>query len=147
MGKENGEGGLRKLGKPYSEDLRERVVRASEEGRTHKEVASLYKIGERTVRRYLTLWKATGSVRSQAKFGGHMKHKLAPYEEKVKEIIAKRPDITLEEIKEALAKEGIGVSKSAIDRYVKFLGISRKKNASSRRAATLRHSGSQGRVA
>ncbi len=128
------------MGKPYSEDLRERVVRAVEEGQTHKEVASLYKIGERTVRRFLSLWRETGSVRSEAKFGGHMKHKLVPYEEKVKEILAKRPDITLEEIKEALAEEGIGVSTSAIDRYVRYLGISRKKNASSRRAAALRHS-------
>ena len=135
------------MGKPYSEDLRERVVRASGEGRTHKEVASLYKIGERTVRRYLTLWKATGSVRSEAKFGGHMKHKLAPYEDKVKGLIAEHPDMTLEEIKEALAKDGIGVSKSAIDRYVKFLRISRKKNASRRRAAANRHSGSPGRMA
>lgn len=125
------------MGKPYSEDLRERVVRAVEEGRTHKEVASLYKIGERTVRRYVSLWRETGRVRSQAKFGGHMKHKLVPHEEKVKEILAKRPDITLEELKEALAKDGIGVSKSAIDRYVKFLGISRKKNASRRRAAAI----------
>jgi len=66
-----------------------------------------------------------------------MKHKLVPHEEKVKEILAKRPDITLEELKEALAKDGIGVSKSAIDRYVKFLGISRKKNASRRRAAAI----------
>lgn len=123
------------MGKPYSEDLRERVVRAVEEGRTHREVASLYKIGERTVRRYLSLVRTTGSVLSQAKFGGHVKHKLSPHEARVKELIAKHPDMTLEEIKEALAKEGIGVSKSAIDRYVKHLGISRKKNASSRRAA------------
>ena len=76
-----------------------------------------------------------------------MKHKLVPYEDKVKEIIAKRPDITLEEIKEALAKEGIEVSTSAIDRYLSFLGISRKENASSRRAAATRHSGSPGRMA
>ena len=135
------------MGKPYSEDLRERVVRAVEEGQTHKEVARLYKIGERTVRRYLSFWRETGSVRSEAKFGGHMKHKLVPYEDKVKEIIAKRPDITLEEIKEALAKEGIEVSTSAIDRYLSFLRISRKKNASSRRAAATRHSGSPGRMA
>jgi transposase len=76
-----------------------------------------------------------------------MKHKLVPHEDKVKEIIAKRPDITLEEIKEARAKEGIEVSPSAIDRYLSFLGISRKKNASSRRAAALRHSGIPGRMA
>jgi len=76
-----------------------------------------------------------------------MKHKLVPYEGKVKEILAKRPDMTLEELKEALAKEGIDVSTSAIDRYVRYLGISRKKNASSRRAAALRHSGSPGRMA
>jgi len=76
-----------------------------------------------------------------------MKHKLAPHEEKVKGLIAKRPDMTLAEIKEALAKEGIGVSKSAIDRYLGFLRISRKKNASRRRAAALRDSGSPGRMA
>lgn len=125
------------MGKPYSENLRERVVRAVEEGRTHKEVASLYKIGERTVRRSVSLWRETVGVRSQAKFGGHVKHKLVPHAEKVKELIAKRPDMTLKELKEALAKDGIGVSKSAIDRYVKFLGISHKKNASRRRVAAI----------
>ena len=56
-----------------------------------------------------------------------MKHKLVSHEDKVKGLIAKHPDMTLEELKEALGEAGIGVSKSAIDRYVKYLGISRKK--------------------
>lgn len=135
------------MGKPYSKDIRERVVEAVEEGLTQQEVAEMYKLGVRTVGRYMSLWRSRGSVVSGAKFGGHMKHKLAPHEDRVKELIAGQPDMTLEEVKEALGRDSIEVSKSAIDRYLTFLGMSRKKNASRRRAAAAGHSGSAGRMA
>lgn len=121
------------MGKPYSGDLRERVVRAVRAGHSHADVAAMFKIGERSVRRYVALWRATGSVDSLMKFGGHMKHVLSEHAAKVEKLIKARPDLTLEEMKEALAAEKIAVSTSSIDRFLKAAGLSYKKNAARQR--------------
>lgn len=117
------------MGKPYSGDLRERVVRAVRAGHTHAEVAAMFRIGERSVRRYLALWRATGSVDSLMKFGGHMKPVLAEHAEKIEKLIAAKSDLTLEGMRALLEKEKIVVSKSAIDRFLRAMGLSYKKNA------------------
>jgi len=116
------------MAKPYSGDLRESVVRAVRAGRSCAEVAEIFKISKRSVERYISLWRATGSVASHAKFGGHKKAFLAKHTAKVEALIAKQPDITLQEIKKALAKENIKVGVTAIFLFLKATGYSNKKN-------------------
>ena len=43
--------------KPYSLDLRERVVRAVNDGKRHSEIAEMFRIGVATVRRWVKLSK------------------------------------------------------------------------------------------
>ena len=117
------------MAKPYSGDLRESVVRAVRAGRSCAEVAEIFKISKRSVERYVVLWRSSGHVASHAKFGGHMKAVLAAHTERVRKLIEETPDITIEAIKKALAKENIEVSKSAIDRFLRAMGLSYKKNA------------------
>src|SRR5258706_9122194 len=57
------------MGKPYSDDLRERVVAAIEAGHTRVKVAELYNMALSTVGGIIKRKRETGSV-SPDKFGG-----------------------------------------------------------------------------
>jgi transposase len=50
------------MGKPYSDDLRERVVAAIEAGHTREEVAKRYNIALSTVGGFIKRKRETGSV-------------------------------------------------------------------------------------
>jgi transposase len=58
------------MGKPYSDDLRKRVVAAIEAGHTCVEVAELYNMALSTVGGFIKRKRETGSV-SPDKFGGY----------------------------------------------------------------------------
>jgi transposase len=91
------------------------------------EIARIFKVGERSVRRYLALLRETGDVDSYAKFGGHMKPLLKDYEKRVRELVEATPDITLEALCKALSND-VNVSLSSVYRFIKSLGYSNKKN-------------------
>jgi len=48
--------------KAYSLDLRERIVRAVADGTSQAEVARLFHVGERSVKRYVHQWRTTGAL-------------------------------------------------------------------------------------
>lgn len=125
------------MAKPYSEDLRERVKQAVDEGHPHQAVASMFKIGIATVERYLARWRRTGSL-APDKFGGHKTHKLAKHADKVQRLVAAEPDQTLAELQAKLAKDKILVSVSGLDRYLKAAGLTYKKNTVRNRAKARR---------
>jgi putative transposase len=121
------------MAKPYSQDLRERVIEAVEAGHTQSEAARMFKISLRTVVGYMSLWHTTGKV-APKKFGGHKKHRLAEHADTVKALVKAAPDQTLAELQDRLDEAGIEVSKSALDRFLKASKITYKKNAVRRRA-------------
>ena len=85
------------MAKPYSEDLRTRVVEAIDAGATIPEVAEQCGVSISSVVRFLKLHRETGSV-SAAKFGGYKDFVLAAHEGLVRKLIAEQPDITLAEL-------------------------------------------------
>jgi transposase len=125
------------MAKPYAQDLRERVVAAVDDGHTHVEVAAMLRIGIATVERYLARWRQTGTLKPD-KFGGHRRHKLAEHEAKVRALVLAAPDQTLEELRTELARSGIEVSKSALDRFLRTLDFTYKKNPGRQRATAGR---------
>src|SRR5712675_2453773 len=66
------------MGKPYSDDLRERVVAAIEAGHTRVKVAELYDMALSTVGGFIKRKRETGSV-SPDKFGGYKTFSLEPH--------------------------------------------------------------------
>jgi putative transposase len=121
------------MAKPYSSDLRERVIEAIEAGHTQSEAAAMLKVCLRTVNDYVKRWRTTGSV-DPDKFGGHKKHKLAEHAEKVKALIKAEPDQTVAELQAKLEAAKIKASASAINRFLKVSKITYKKNALRHRA-------------
>ena len=114
------------MAKPYSEDLRERVVRAVERGRSRREVARLFGVSASFVIQLMRRFRATGSVKP-AKFGGRKKPALAGREETVRALVAAAPSATLAELQRQLSERGIIVGRSSIDRFLKRLRLSFKK--------------------
>ena len=82
------------MAKPYSEDLRVRVVGAVQDGATIPEAAEQCGVSISSVVRFLRLHRGTGSV-SSAKFGGYKEFALAAHEDLVRQLVAEQPDIML----------------------------------------------------
>jgi transposase len=114
------------MGKPYSDDLRIRMIEAVEAGSSRRSVALQYKVGVSTVIRLLQAWKATGSC-SPKPMGGTKPYALEVHGAMVDHLLAERCDLTLDELRAALAEKDVKVSRTAIDRYLKARGITRKK--------------------
>src|SRR5579864_2500683 len=91
------------MGKPYSDDLRERVIAAIEAGHTREEVAELFNMALSTVGGFIKRKRETGSV-SPDKFGGYKTFSLEPHADLVKKLVAEQPDSTLAELQARLEK-------------------------------------------
>lgn len=134
------------MARPLADDLRRCVVRAVESGMTQVEVAETFGLGVRTVRRYLSRWRENGQF-ARGKFGGHKKHLLAAHAERVRQLVTAAPDLTLAALCERLAAQGIKVSTSALDRFLRATGLTYKKNAGRRRTTAPRGAGGAERLA
>src|SRR5215470_6113739 len=114
--------------KPYSDDLRARVVEEIEQGATREEAAERFGVSLSSVGRFLRLERETGSI-SPAKFGGYKQYALAAHEERVRRLVAQQPDITLAELRARLAKEKIVIGQTSIFRFLRHLQLTFKKKA------------------
>ena len=123
------------MAKPYSEDLRRRVVGAIEGGATIPEAAEQCGVSISSVVRFLKLHRETGSAGS-AKFGGYKDFALGAHEDLVRQLVAEQPDITLAELEERLAKKKITVGKSSISRFLHHLKLPFKKKFAGSRAGS-----------
>ncbi|MEI9849724.1 MAG: helix-turn-helix domain-containing protein [Sphingomonas sp.] len=107
--------------KAYSDDLRVRIVRAVDAGASRRSTAAKFEVSVSFVIRLVQQWRATGSARIRGT-GGRPRHRLEPHAELVDRLLAAKRDITLEELRSALAGEGVAVSRSGVDRYLKARG-------------------------
>jgi transposase len=121
------------MAKPYSEDLRRRVIEAIESDMTIPEAAEQCCVSISSVVRFLKIHRETGSI-SSAKFGGYKDFVLAAHEDLVRQLVAEQPDITLAELGDRLAKKKIIVGKSSISRFLHHLKLSFKKKSAGSRA-------------
>jgi transposase len=124
--------------KPYSVDLRARVVEEIKRGATLEEAAERYGVSLSSVVRFLRLERETGSVRP-AQFGGYKRHVLAAHEELVRRVMAEQPDITLSELQVRLARAKVNVAQSSIFRFLRHVKMTfKKKPARGRTGSTGR---------
>lgn len=115
-----------------SEDLRERLVRAVSGGSSRNAAAKKFEVSVSAVIKLLQRWKATGSY-MPAQIGGYRKPLLAGHADRIRELLAEKPDMSLAELKKRLAAAGIRVGRTAISRFLRQLGYTFKKNGSRRR--------------
>jgi transposase len=134
------------MARPYSEDLRARVVAEVEAGASRRKAAARYQVSISFVVKLMQRWRCTGSL-VPGRSGGRRPHRLEEHGELVRRLIAERPDRTLEELAARLAIEGVQVGRSSIDRFLKAIGLTRKKRRNmrpSRTGPTSRQPGTRG---
>jgi transposase len=125
--------------KPYSMDLRERVIESVAAGASRREAAELYGISPSVVVIWVQRWEATGSI--VARPSGGSVSPLEDHAEFLLGLVAEQPDLTLDEIVAVMTKTGIAGSRTAVWRFYERHGITFKKNAV-RRGAKPRRGGS-----
>jgi len=102
------------MARGYSNDLRARVVALVQEGESRREVARLLNVAASTAVRWLNLWTTTGSVEDKP-CTGQRRSPLKAHEEWLLDLVAKEPDLTLEEIRKRLRREKkLGVAVSSV---------------------------------
>ena len=126
------------MAKPYSIDLRERVVSAVEEGGlSRRGAAAHFGVGVSTVITWVRRFREIGSV-EPAKIGGYKPVLLAAHRDYVHARFAEQPELTLRGLQQDLAARGIKVSYGAVWAFVHAEGLSFKKNRTGQRAGASR---------
>jgi transposase len=116
------------MAKGYSKDLRERAVVMVEEGESRREVARVLNLAPSTAVRWLDRWNRTGSVAAKPGIG-HSRSPLKTYEQWLLDLVAKEPDLTLEEIRDRLRREKkVAVATSSVWRFYDRHEITFKKS-------------------
>lgn len=121
--------------KPYSNDLRCALIAAYE---THdysqQEVADLFGVSPATVRNILRRKRETGTPEAKPHGGGKTAMLSQPARDRVRQLLARRNDLTLAELCEQIAQEHqLRVSVPTMCRVVQRLGLRRKKRRSTPR--------------
>lgn len=127
---------------PLSEDLRKRVVAAAERGGRHRAVGEQFGVAASTVSKWAKHLKRTGSLAPCKQGGDRRSGRIEQHAVEIKDLIAARPDITLEEISAHL-KEAHGETFviSTIWRCLNRHDLTFKKNRARKRAGTRRRGG------
>ena len=115
--------------RPYSNDLRQRVLAAHLQGLSPAELAKRFQIADRTVRYWIERFRQTGRMDAKAMRAGR-KCALAGREEELRQLL-RAHDFTLDELREQL---GQPASRTAIWRMLQRMDFGSKKNTARRRA-------------
>lgn len=132
-----GIGGQHGMARPYSLDLRDRVVARVAAGASCRAAAALFGVSVSSVVRWAQRRRATGSAAAKP-MGGRRPLVLAEQRSWLLARITEKPDLTLRAIAAELAERGVTVSHGALWMFFAREKISFKKNPARRRAKSRR---------
>ena len=121
------------MAKPYSQDLRERVIDAVKRGEMSRRAAARrYEISESVAIKWLERVERDGS-REPVGHGGHRASKLMPHRDFLEAARREKPDITLQTLCDRLLSERtVKADTSMMSRFFRRIGVTVKKRPSSR---------------
>ena len=107
------------MAKAYSEDLRLRILEAVHSGATIREIGKRYNVSPSFVSKISCLYKREGHIKAKAT-RTKKPFILDSYAVFISEIIKKKPDITLEELRKWLIREHqVKVAVCTIHRFLR----------------------------
>ena len=126
-------GGQQGMPKPYSQDLRDRVIDAVERGEMSRRAAARrYAISESVAIKWLERVERDGS-REPVGHGGHRASKLMPHRDFLQAARTEKTDVTLQALCDRLSAErGVKADTSMMSRFFRKIGVTFKKRPSSR---------------
>lgn len=130
----------------YSQDLRERVLRAIERGERPTEIAHRYEVSRMWVYQVGKRLQTTGE-RTSHRRGGYRRSRVADMQAPLMDWLRLEPDLTLAQLCERLAGQGIQIKAAALWHQLNKWGLSFKKNAARQRARSSRRAASAATVA
>jgi transposase len=114
--------------KAYSQDLRERVLRAVDSGIPRAQIVTTLAVSEATIKRYLKQRRETGHVKPKA-IPGRPAHKGAALQAGLLAQLEAHGDARLEDhCQQWEAEHGVPVSTATMSRAIRRLGWTRKKS-------------------
>jgi transposase len=119
-----------------SQDLRERVLRALDRGDRPTEIARRFEVSRIGVY----------GVRTSLPIGGHRRSRLADREPVLRAWIAAEPDLTLAELQERLAQQGVSIKIGALWHQLNQWNLTFKKNSARQRARARGRAGGATRM-
>jgi transposase len=113
---------------PMSMDLRERIVRAVEDGSSMREAARRFAVSPSAAIKLMQRVRATGSA-APDRYGGYRRPLLGPHESTLRRWVEAKPDITLAEVQTALHERiGLRAGLSTIHNTLRRIGLRHKKS-------------------
>ena len=123
---------------PYSQDLRERVIGFMTLGGSARSAATRFEVSISSAIRWAQRWRAEGHACPRA-MGGDRRSRLSEHGARVLQLVAQQPDLTLREIRSALAAScGITVGLSTVHRFLVAHNLTLKKRPYTRPSRTAR---------
>jgi len=129
----------------YSQDLRDRVLGALARGDGPSAIARRFEVSRFYVYQVRDREQATG-VRSSFPIGGHRRSRLEEAEPVLRHWIASEPGLTLEQLRERLASQGVAIKIGALWHQLNKWNLTFKKNAARQRARARGRTSSAARV-
>jgi len=123
--------------KPYSQDLRDRVIAAIQADQSSQaEIAQTFGVCRSTLEKWWARWRHSGSCAPRPHKGGRPRA-LAGSEQALHAEVQNQPDVTLAELCDRIAAtRGVAASDSAMSRELRRLRLPRKKSRSTTANAT-----------
>src|SRR5262245_11418787 len=121
--------------KPYSQDLRERIIHALEaDEATQRKVAERFCVSLSFVEKLWHRWRDSGSCAAKPPAGGKQRA-LKDHTALLRSAVAHQPDATLEALRNRMAAQGPQARPATIGRALHWLLLPVKKSLSTQRSA------------
>ena len=121
--------------KPLSNDLRQRLIGAVDDGISRRAAAERFGVSVSTAIKWVQQWRKTGSFKPRPQGGDNRSHRIEVHAEAILALVEERPDMTLAEIAAHLEQaHGLLVAQSTVWRFFERRGITVKKNRARQRA-------------
>ena len=122
--------------RPFSNDLRKRVIDAVESGMSRRAAAERFGVAVSTAIKWVRRWRQTGNLWPRPQGGDKRSDRIEVYRDEILTLVEERPDMTLAEIADRLERDhGLSVAQSTVWRFLCRHRITFKKNRTRRRTA------------
>jgi transposase len=128
------------MAEPLSMDLRTRVLAAVADGASGRRVGDRFGVSAASVSRWRALERTQGDASPKALGGDRRSQKTETHAPAILSAVEETPDITIEELRQALAKTNVVVSYGALWRFLDRHKITRKKSRRMRASRIARTS-------
>jgi transposase len=130
----------------YSQDLRDRVLQGLARGEGATSIARRLDVSVRWVYQVKDRYERDGE-RGARRLGGYRRSRIADLEGCIRGWLTERGDLTLAELSQRLAQQGVVIKTTALWHQLHKWGLTFKKNSTRQRARARRRAGRTAGVA